>query len=58
MNFLILGGNGFIGSHLLDKLIIEGHKVRVFDKYEELYRKENAKAEYYYEVSTVFRTRD
>lgn len=39
MNVLILGGNGFIGSHLVDKHIMEGHKVRVFDKYEEHYRR-------------------
>lgn len=39
MNALILGGNGFIGSHLVDKLLAEGHGVRVYDKYEEHYRK-------------------
>jgi UDP-glucose 4-epimerase len=39
MKTLILGGNGFIGSHLVDKCISEGHSVRVFDKYEEHYRK-------------------
>ncbi|HXE95591.1 MAG TPA: NAD-dependent epimerase/dehydratase family protein, partial [Dongiaceae bacterium] len=36
---LVLGGNGFIGSHLVDRLIADGHSVRAFDKYEERYRK-------------------
>ncbi len=38
MNCLILGGNGFIGSHLVDTLRANRHSVRVFDKYEEHYR--------------------
>ncbi len=31
MHYLITGGAGFIGSHLADKLIGEGHKVTVLD---------------------------
>jgi len=48
MNCLILGGNGFIGSHLVDKLLAENHHVRVFDKYKELYRPPVPTVEYHY----------
>jgi UDP-glucose 4-epimerase len=46
MNMLILGGNGFIGSHLVDRLLSDGHDVRVFDKYEEHYRNPVAGVDY------------
>jgi UDP-glucose 4-epimerase len=32
MNCLILGGAGFIGSHLVDALIERGHQITVFDR--------------------------
>ncbi len=32
MNCLILGGAGFIGSHLTDALVEKGHYVRIFDR--------------------------
>lgn len=38
MNVLILGGNGFIGSHLVDYLLLKNHKVRVFDVGSEKFR--------------------
>jgi UDP-glucose 4-epimerase len=45
---LVLGGNGFIGSHLVDRLMCEGHAVRVLDRNEELYRRPLDRVEYYY----------
>lgn len=32
MNCLVLGGGGFIGSHLCDALLERGHRVRIFEK--------------------------
>ena len=31
MKILITGGAGFIGSHLAEKLLLEGHYVRIID---------------------------
>lgn len=39
MRVLVLGGNGFIGSHVVDRLLAEGHSVRVFDRTPEKFRK-------------------
>ncbi len=39
MNVLVLGGNGFIGSHLVDRLLRDGHTVHVLDRQPERYRK-------------------
>lgn len=38
MKFLVIGGNGFIGSHVVDELLLSGHKVRVLDRGYEAYR--------------------
>ena len=46
MRTLILGGSGFLGSHLVDELKSHGHDVRVFDRHLERYRAPRDGVEY------------
>ena len=48
MNCLVLGGNGFIGSYLVDLLLQKGHQVRVYDRADDRFRDRLAQVEYIY----------
>lgn len=47
MKILVLGGNGFIGSHVVDELLDAGHEVRVFGRRHEVWRKPLPSVNYY-----------
>jgi UDP-glucose 4-epimerase len=42
MRVLVLGGSGFLGSHIVDKFLAEGHDVVVYDLYPERFRRSPA----------------
>jgi UDP-glucose 4-epimerase len=48
MHVCLLGGNGFIGSYVLDELLKRGHRVLVYDRRDEKYRKPQSGVEYIY----------
>jgi UDP-glucose 4-epimerase len=39
MKILVLGGSGFLGSHIVDKFLAEKHDVSVYDLYPERFRR-------------------
>ena len=41
MKFLIIGGSGFLGSHVADYLTSEGHNVSIFDQLKSKYLSKN-----------------
>ena len=43
MKILIIGGSGFIGSHVADELSKKGHKVTIFDKKKSKWLRKNKK---------------
>jgi UDP-glucose 4-epimerase len=47
MRILVLGGSGFLGSHIVDKFLAEKHDVAVYDLYPERYRRSPAGIKFY-----------
>ena len=48
MRCLVIGGCGFIGSHLVDELLANGHSIRVFDRKPEQFRPPLPRVDYQY----------
>jgi len=47
MRVLVLGGSGFLGSHIVDRFIAEKHDVSVYDLYTERYRRTPAAVHFF-----------
>ena len=47
MRVLVLGGSGFLGSHIVDKFLAEKHDVSVYDLYPERFRRSPAGIKFY-----------
>lgn len=48
MRVLVLGGNGFIGSHIVDELLLAGHEVSIFDRSLKIGQSPIPSVEYFY----------
>ena len=48
MRVLVLGGNGFIGSHIVDELLLAGHEVSIFDRSLKIGQSPVSDIEYFY----------
>lgn len=46
LSYLIVGGNGFIGTHLVDRLLESGHSVRIYGRGPNRFRAVPQRAEY------------
>src|ERR1700679_4017399 len=47
MRILVLGGSGFLGSHIVDKFLAERHDVVVYDLYPERFRRSPKEITFY-----------
>jgi UDP-glucose 4-epimerase len=47
MRILVLGGSGFLGSHIVDKFLAEKHDVCIYDLYPERFRRSPAGISFY-----------
>lgn len=60
MNIVVTGGAGFIGSHLIDRLLKEGHTVTNIDNFDSFYdetiKRKNIKGHLEYDTYTLFKT--
>jgi UDP-glucose 4-epimerase len=47
MRILVLGGSGFLGSHIVDKFLAEKHDVTVYDLYPERFRRSPSRIKFH-----------